>query len=112
MRPPSSKPAFSRQSTCRTCPSREVGQSAAHTTLVVFRSQRLLSGPELREPPQTAWAGRDSPMLLPMLGQLRVERVGPGRPRVRPDALRADKAYSSRAICAHLREHGIVAERA
>lgn len=48
-------------------------------------------------------------MLLPMLEQLRVERVGSGRPRVRPDALRADKAYSSKAIRAHLRERGIVA---
>lgn len=42
-------------------------------------------------------------MLLPLLGQLRVERIGRGRPRTRPDAVRGDKAYSSRAIRAHLR---------
>lgn len=30
-----------------------------------------------------------------------------GRPRTRPDALRGDKAYSSRAIRSHLRERGI-----
>lgn len=34
--------------------------------------------------------------------QLRVARPT-GRPRTRPDAVRADKAYSSRAIRAHLR---------
>ena len=32
-----------------------------------------------------------------------------GRPRTRPDRLRADKAYSSRAIRAHLRGRGVVA---
>lgn len=51
----------------------------------------------------------DSPMLLPMLSMLRVPRLGVGRPRVRPDALRADKAYSSRAIRSHLRDRAIVA---
>lgn len=30
-----------------------------------------------------------------------------GRPRTRPDAVRGDKAYSSRAIRAHLRDRGI-----
>ncbi|MFE2597358.1 transposase [Streptomyces sp. NPDC059396] len=30
-----------------------------------------------------------------------------GRPRTRPDAVIADKAYSSRAIRNHLRKHGI-----
>jgi putative transposase len=34
---------------------------------------------------------------------LRVSSSGPGRPRTRPDALLADKAYSSRAIRARLR---------
>lgn len=48
----------------------------------------------------------DSPMLLPMLMQLRVERPI-GRPRTRPDAVRGDKAYSSCAIRAHLRSRGI-----
>ena len=39
--------------------------------------------------------GGDSPMLPVLLDHLRVPRLGPGRPRTRPDALLADKAYSS-----------------
>jgi len=50
----------------------------------------------------------DSPMLLQLLEQLRVGRQI-GRPRTRPDAVRGDKAYSSRAIRKHLRERGIKA---
>lgn len=50
----------------------------------------------------------DSPMLIPLLGQLRVARPI-GRPRTRPDAVRGDKAYSSRAIRSHLRGRGIKA---
>lgn len=50
----------------------------------------------------------DAPAFLPLLGQLRVARPA-GRPRTRPDRLRGDKAYSSRAIRAHLRERGIIA---
>ena len=48
----------------------------------------------------------DAPMMLPLLTALRVERPR-GRPRTRPDRVLADKAYSSRAIRAHLRERGI-----
>lgn len=44
-----------------------------------------------------------------LMGQLRIERDGPGRARTRPDAVRGDKAYSSRAIRAHLRRRGIIA---
>lgn len=40
----------------------------------------------------------DSPMLKPLLSHLAVKRLGPGRPRTRPDAVIGDKAYSSRAI--------------
>lgn len=47
-------------------------------------------------------------MLLPLLHELRVPR-SLGRPRTRPDAVRGDKAYSSRAIRTHLRERGITA---
>ena len=36
-------------------------------------------------------------------------RTGPGRPRTRPDAVLADKAYSSHAIRAHLSRRGIKA---
>jgi transposase len=38
---------------------------------------------------------------------IRVARPGGGRPRTRPDRVRADKAYSSRAIRAHLRRRRI-----
>jgi hypothetical protein len=55
-----------------------------------------------------AGLANDAPALLPLLAQLRVARPV-GRPRTRPDRLRGDKAYSSRAIRAHLRERGIVA---
>ena len=48
-------------------------------------------------------------MCLPLLDAVRVPRLGPGRPRTRPDAVLADKAYSSRAIRAELRRRGIVA---
>jgi transposase len=50
----------------------------------------------------------DSPMFLPLMQQLRVGREV-GRPRTRPDAVRGDKAYSSRAIRTHLRSRGIKA---
>ena len=51
----------------------------------------------------------DSPALTLLLGELRVARQGPGRPRTTPDALRGDKAYSSRATRALLRSRGITA---
>ena len=53
--------------------------------------------------------GGDSPMLPVLLDRLRVRRTGPGRPRTCPYALLADKAYSSRAHRALLRERGIKA---
>ncbi len=34
-------------------------------------------------------------------------RLGPGRPRIRPDHVLGDKGYSSRAIRGWLRRHGI-----
>ena len=48
-------------------------------------------------------------MLPVLLGYLRVGRKGPGRPRTRPDALLADKPYSSRAHRALLQQPGITA---
>jgi transposase len=45
----------------------------------------------------------DSPMLKPLLAHLAVQRLGPGRPRTRPAAVIADKAYSSREIRSLLR---------
>ena len=53
--------------------------------------------------------GGDSPMLGPLLEGLSVARPGPGRPRTRPDMLRGDKAYSSRATRQTLRRRGIKA---
>lgn len=48
----------------------------------------------------------DAPMMVALLAQLRVARPC-GRPRTRPAKVLADKAYSSRAIRAHLRSRGI-----
>jgi transposase len=50
----------------------------------------------------------DAPMFEPLMAGLRVARPV-GRARTRPDALRGDKAYSSRAIRTHLRRRGITA---
>jgi hypothetical protein len=49
----------------------------------------------------------DAPQFEAVMAGIRVPRLGPGRPRTRPDRVRADKAYSSRAIRAHLRRRGI-----
>jgi putative transposase len=57
----------------------------------------------------TPGQAQDCPALLPMLAELRVPRVGPGRARTRPDKLIADKAYSARAIRAHLRARKVTA---
>ena len=46
-------------------------------------------------------------MCLPVLAAIHVSRIGPGRPRTRPDRVLGDKAYSSRAIRDHLRQRGI-----
>jgi transposase len=51
----------------------------------------------------------DSTMFKPLLSQLAVKRIGPGRPRTRPDAVLGDKAYSSRGSRAMLRERKIAA---
>lgn len=56
-----------------------------------------------------AGQGGDSPMLIPLLSQLSVPRLGSGPPRTRPVSLAGDKAYSSKAIRAHLRSRRIVA---
>lgn len=51
----------------------------------------------------------DGPVLEHLLAHLKVQRRGLGRPRTRPDRLRGDKAYSSRATRQLLRRRGIVA---
>lgn len=48
-------------------------------------------------------------MLTHLMDQLKINRTGPGRPRTRPDRLRGDKAYSTRAIRTYLRDCGITA---
>lgn len=69
----------------------------------------------VRAGPQTAVGGAaagqagDSPQFTAVLDAIRVARTGPGRPRTRPDRVLADKAYSSRANRAYLRQRGIAA---
>lgn len=55
----------------------------------------------------TAGQRGDSPQFEPVLAKVRVPRIGPGRPRVRPHRVRADKAYASRKNRAYLSRRGI-----
>ena len=55
----------------------------------------------------TPGQANDSPQFIPVLEQIRVARIGPGRPRTRPERVLADKAYSSRANRDWLRRRGI-----
>ena len=57
----------------------------------------------------TAGQVADSPMMIPVLEEIRVTRLGVGKPRRRPQMVLADKAYSSRANRAWLRNHRIKA---
>ncbi|MFB6508252.1 IS5 family transposase [Streptomyces sp. NPDC002466] len=57
----------------------------------------------------TAGQRGDSPQFEPVLEAIRVPRLGLGRPRKRPDRVRADKAYDSRKNRAYLRRRGIKA---
>ena len=49
----------------------------------------------------------DNPQLLPLLDGISVRRVGRGRPRSRPEAVLADKAYSHPSTRQVLRRRGI-----
>lgn len=51
----------------------------------------------------------DSPVLTTVLDDIYVPRIGPGRPRTRPDAVIADKAYSNGLNRRLLRQRGIIA---
>uniref|UniRef100_UPI00352A0D17 IS5 family transposase n=1 Tax=Dietzia sp. oral taxon 368 TaxID=712270 RepID=UPI00352A0D17 len=51
----------------------------------------------------------DGAMLAEVLADIHVPRLGRGRPRTRPDAVIADKAYSSGTIRRQLRSRGIAA---
>jgi transposase len=57
----------------------------------------------------TPGQANDSPALPLLLAELCVPRIGPGRPRITPEAVRADKAYSARGHRAQLRSRGITA---
>ena len=57
----------------------------------------------------SAGQANDAPVFEHLLGHLRVTRGAAGAPRTRPARLRADKAYSSRAIRIELRRRGITA---
>nr|WP_246193387.1 IS5 family transposase [Kitasatospora atroaurantiaca] len=58
----------------------------------------------------TAGQRHDSPQFRPVLEGIRVPRPGSGRPRTRPAAVRADRAYGSRANRAYF--HGLCLVRA
>ncbi|WP_372351043.1 IS5 family transposase [Streptomyces sp. KL116D] len=49
----------------------------------------------------------DAPQFIEVMDRIRVPRPGGGRPRVRPDHVLADRAYSSREIRAYLRRRNI-----
>ncbi|MEV7380962.1 IS5 family transposase [Streptomyces lydicus] len=55
----------------------------------------------------TAGQAGDAPAFEAVMARIRVPRSGLGRPRTRPTAVLADRAYSSRAIRGHLRRRGI-----
>jgi transposase len=55
----------------------------------------------------TAGQRGDAPQFGAVMAGIWVPRLGPGRPRTRPDRVRADKASSSRAIRGQLRRRGI-----
>ena len=57
----------------------------------------------------SAGQANDAPLFEHLLANLRVDRLGGGRPRTKPHRVRADKAYSSRAIRRELRRRGITA---
>lgn len=56
----------------------------------------------------TAGQAGDSPQFIPALAKVRI-RLPVGRPRTRPGAVAADKAYSSRGNRSYLRRRGIKA---
>ncbi|MBO2444874.1 transposase [Actinomadura nitritigenes] len=57
----------------------------------------------------TAGQRGDPSQFEAVMAGIRVARVGGGHPATRPERVRGDKAYSSRASRAHLRRRGIAA---
>ena len=49
----------------------------------------------------------DGAMLTAVLGEIHAPRVGPGRPRTRPDAVIADRAYATGVIRSELHRRSI-----
>ncbi|MGA4945500.1 IS5 family transposase [Streptomyces cinereoruber] len=49
----------------------------------------------------------DCTQFIAVMEKIRVPRLGPGRPRVRPESLAADKAYSNGLVREYLRRRGI-----
>jgi transposase len=49
----------------------------------------------------------DGAMLVEVLADVRVPRLGPGRPRTTPEVVLADRAYATGPIRSHLRARGI-----
>jgi transposase len=55
----------------------------------------------------TAGQRHEQTMFEPLMETGAVKRVGPGRPRLRPDRVAGDKGYSGRKIRRYLRRRGI-----
>ncbi|MFI9161092.1 IS5 family transposase [Kitasatospora aureofaciens] len=95
----------SRPAACSPSPDHGLGRSRGGLTtkihLAVEQAQKLMSLVI------TAGQRGDSPQFQVVLGRIRVPRLGPGRPRTRPDKVRADKAYGSRANRVYLRRRRV-----
>ncbi|MGX1887894.1 IS5 family transposase [Streptomyces sp. NPDC055287] len=95
----------SRPAVCSPSPDHGLGRSRGGLTtkihLAVEQAQKPMSLVI------TAGQRGDSPQFQVVLGRIRVLRLGPGRPRTRPNRVRADKAYGSRANRDYLRRRGI-----
>jgi transposase len=89
-------------------PSREsLGRSRGGLTCKIHLAADTRCRPVSRV--TTAGHRHDSLAFTPVMAGIRIRRRGPGRPRTRPGIVLGDKAYSSRAIRAHLRRRRITA---
>ncbi|MFH8990150.1 transposase [Streptomyces sp. NPDC017940] len=93
---------------CRggTCPS-STEHGAGSTTFSVGGSATAPGSGSLFGSSPAAGQRGDSPQFEPVLKKVRVPRLGPGRPRGRPNLARADKAYASRRNRGYLRRRDI-----
>jgi transposase len=97
-------------------PNRGAGELRSRETLGWSRGGlttkiNLLADSGCRPLARVTCAGQrhESLAFLPLMGRLKIARRGRGRPRTRPGRVLGDKAYSSRAIRAHLRRRKIKA---